>query len=136
MTVKRFPRADLRLLATSGGATASVVVPSTVAGSGSAASPQVQGIDSRPVREPVVFLVPVKGKSSCFRPKAGKSFDVATIRVTASTPDGGYWKVLKYEETEICVVAGETARSNPKQMAVPYLVHLRVDKFRPRTAAD
>jgi hypothetical protein len=138
VTVRRFPRADLRLLATSGTATAIIVVPSAVAASGSTAEPQVQGIDAPPVREPVVFTVPMsaKGQSSCFRPKAGETFDVATIRVTASTPDGGYWKVTKYEKTEICVEAGETARSNPKQMVVPYVVHLRVDKYRPRTAAD
>lgn len=134
VTVKRYPRTDIRLVATSGNATVSVVVPSAITG-GVTPAPQVQAIDGPRIREAVSFPVPVTKESVCFPARRGEAFDLATIRVTASSLDGGYWKVTKREAELICVEAGETAKpNNPK--APPYAVILRVDKLRPRTATD
>jgi hypothetical protein len=133
VTVKRQAKLDVRVIATNGNTMTSVVVPSMAAVTG-LAGPQVQAIDGPRIRETVSFPVPVKSEPVCFPAKRGEAFDVTTIRVTASSLDGGYWKVTKREAEAICVEAGETAKPNPK--APPYAVILRVDKYRPRTATD
>lgn len=125
VTMKRYPRADVRLVATSGSTTISVVVPSVIAGE------LTPGPPDGPSRQMVTFVVSARGDPECFRPSVGKSFDVGTIRVTANSPGDGSWKVTKPESAEICVSVTEKGpTNNPKQAR--YVVILRVDEFRPQ----
>jgi hypothetical protein len=124
------------LVATSGGATISVVVPSAGTG-GSISGPQVQSIDgpARLVRESGSYRISAGNTPQCFNPDPGGSFDAATIKVTANSPEGGTWKVTKTAPDEICVLATEKGRPNDPK-AMPYTVILRVDRVRSRRATD
>jgi hypothetical protein len=139
LTVQRQPKLDVRVVATSGTMTTSVVVPSVAAATGLGA-PQMQSSEPlRQARVSVSHVVPIKDpkdEPTCYRAREGESFDVKTIRVTASPPGGGTWKVIDPSTEVICVMASaKDGAKDPK--AMPYAVILRVEKtVRTPRAAD
>jgi hypothetical protein len=139
VTVKRQPKLDVRVIATIGNITSSVVVPSVAAATGLGA-PQMQSSDpSRQARVSVSHVVPIKDpkdEPTCYRAREGETFDVKTIRVTASPQGGGTWKVMDPKAEVICVMASaKEGAKDPK--AMPYTVILRLEKIvRTARAAD
>lgn len=136
VSVKRSPT-DVRLVASAGASTISVVVPASVDGRPSF-SPAIQGIDSpsRFVREPInrVIATETGKKLECIEPLPNELFDISTIRVTPSSGEG-YWEITTKAPQKICIGVGISEKGS-NRLKTPFFVILRVDKLRARTATD